>query len=123
MAYRMLAVGSQSELLATRNVVLRESGFSIHSRKPSQALTLFREEDFDVVLLCHTIPVKDAERLIRLLKEEQPHTPVVVMSNGHRASGADATIDSLDSPEELLRQMVEVMAAASAPRRDRRRTT
>lgn len=112
MADRLLSVGPESDLLLTRNAVLREAGFSIYSRRdPDEALTLLREENFAAVLLCHLFPTKTKQWLIRRVKEEKPHTPVVVMSNGHRTSGGDAELPSGISEEAMVRAITETITA------------
>ena len=111
MAYRVLSVGPVSQILVTRNEVLRKAGFLVEtSIDLNQALRLFLEEDFDGALLCHTIPNRDKERLVRLLKQEKPMTPVAVMIDGVDAPYADLEINSLDGPERLLSQLAELIA-------------
>ncbi len=110
MAYRLLSVGSESDLLLTRNAVLREAGFSVQSRTdPAEALTLLCEEDFAAVLLCHLVPPKTKQQLIRQMKEHKPQTPVAVMSNGKRGS-LRTGLHSVNGPEELVRTIREMIA-------------
>ncbi len=49
----------------------------IPERSLKKAVARFREGDFDLVLLCHSIPAQDRERLTRLLREHTSRTPIV----------------------------------------------
>lgn len=113
MPYRLLSVGPVSELLTTRNAVLRQAGFLVEtSFDLNEALALFLAEDFDVAVVCHSVPARDKERFVRLLKEHKPLTPVAVMSDGHHAGCGDEEIHNLDGPEELLQRISELIASA-----------
>jgi DNA-binding NtrC family response regulator len=113
MTYRLLSVGPKSELLTTRNAVLRKAGFVVHESSDwDEAVSSFRDQDFDAAVVCHSIPTKDRKRLVTRLKDEKPETPVVLMSLGTETPVADVSIHSLDGPEEMLRQLQHVVANA-----------
>lgn len=72
----VLAVGRDSVLLETRSQVLQAAGYTvIPERSLKKAVARFREGDFDLVLLCHSIPAQDRERLTLLLREHTSRTP------------------------------------------------
>lgn len=119
MIYHLLSVGPVESLLNTRNAVLRRAGFQVETSVDlNEAYEMFRDRDFDAALLCHSIPLRDRERFVRLLKEQKPLTPVAVLTNGHGSSAADLEIHNLDGPEELLRQMEELIVASGPRKRE-----
>jgi CheY-like chemotaxis protein len=106
----VLAVGRDPVLLETRSQVLQAAGYTvIPERSLRKAVAIFREGDFDLVLLCHSIPAQDRERLTRLLREHTSRTPIVAVSCSLCAldSFADATIGN--DPRELLVGLSELL--------------
>jgi DNA-binding response OmpR family regulator len=98
-----LAVGRDPVLLETRNQVLRNAGYSVVSAlSTEQALQSFASGDFDIVILCHSIPLRDRERLTYAIRRHSPNTPVVVVTArfSEMDSFADAMIEN--EPEILL---------------------
>jgi CheY-like chemotaxis protein len=106
----VLAVGRDSVLLETRSQVLQAAGYTvIPERSLKKAVARFRDGDFDLVLLCHSIPAQDRERLTRLLREHTSRTPIVSVSCSVSAldSFADATIGN--DPKELILGLRELL--------------
>ena len=111
----VLAVGRDPVLLETRSQVLQAAGYTvIPERSLKKAVARFREEDFDLVLLCHSIPAQDRERLTRLLREHTSRTPIVSVSCSVSAldSFADATLGN--EPEELILGLRELLVKKTA---------
>lgn len=106
----VLAVGHDPVLLETRSQVLQAAGYTVVPELSlKKAVAKFRGGDFDLVLLCHSIPTQDRERLTRLLREHTSRTPIVSVScsvNG-LDSFADATIGT--DPRELLVGLRELL--------------
>ena len=99
----ILAVGLDSWKLTAQSSVLRSAGYivvSAHSIR--DAIDHFKAGDFDLVLLDHSIPVEDKERLTFLIRASGSQTPVVsaAHSSGDSHSFADATLknDSVAMP-------------------------
>ncbi|HEY4679463.1 MAG TPA: hypothetical protein VIJ01_20040 [Candidatus Angelobacter sp.] len=106
----VLAVGRDPVLLETRSQVLQAAGYTvIPELSLKKAVARFPEEDFDLVLLCHSIPVDDRERLVRLIREHTSRTPIVSIATtlGQRDLFANATIES--DPDELLNGLHNVL--------------
>jgi DNA-binding response OmpR family regulator len=118
----VLAVGRDPVLLETRSQVLQAAGYTvIPERSLKKAVARFREEDFDLVLLCHTIPAQDRERLTQLLREHTSRTPIVSISCS--VSGLDSFADATlgNEPEELLLGLRELLVKKTATVPDVRR--
>ena len=91
--------------------MLQAAGYTvIPELSLKKAVAKFREGDFDLVLLCHSIPAQDRERLTRLLREHTSRTPIVSVSCSLSGldSFADATIGT--DPKELLVGLRELLA-------------
>ena len=82
-----------------------------------QAIEAAREQSFDVILMDVEMPVMDGVRATKILKQEQPSTPVVLVT----ASIDDVTLDQCRScgaddimPKpfniEMLSEMLKQMA-------------
>jgi CheY-like chemotaxis protein len=107
----VLAVGSDFSLLKTRNQVLQSVGYTvIAALSITEAVERFRDGDFDLVILCHSVPTEERGRFTRLIRAFGSRTPVVSISK--RASQcddfADATLE--DCPNRFLRGIEEVLA-------------
>jgi DNA-binding response OmpR family regulator len=103
-------VGRDRVLLETRGQVLRAAGYIVVSSSyPEQAVSQFRMSDFDIVLLCHSIPPNDRESLSRQIREHTARTSVVSVAAylGQLDTFSDATIPS--DPEELIKGMNELI--------------
>jgi CheY-like chemotaxis protein len=62
----ILMVGRDRLLMKMRSQVLRGAGYTVEpSCSPLQAIDKFVTGDFDLVLLCHSIPAGDRERVAR----------------------------------------------------------
>jgi len=108
-----LAVGRDPVLLETRGQILRNSGYTVVSAfSVEQALQSFASGDFDIVILCHSIPVRDRERLTYAIHRHSPNTPVVVVTA--RVSAIDRFVDAMieNEPEILLQEIPRILHKA-----------
>ena len=118
----VLAVGRDPVLLETRSQVLQAAGYTvIPERSLKKAVVMFGDGDFDLVLLCHSIPAQDRERLTQLLREHTSRTPIVSVSCNLSAldSFADATLGN--DPKELILGLRELLVEKRPPLPDSRR--
>lgn len=107
----VLAIGHDPLLLETRSQVLQAAGYTvIPELSLKKALAKFREGDFDLVLLCHSIPAQDRQRLVRLIREHTSRTPIVSVATtlGQHDLFADGTLQS--DPNELLKGLHDISA-------------
>ncbi|MBI2679135.1 MAG: hypothetical protein HYX28_10170 [Candidatus Koribacter versatilis] len=83
MAVLILSVGRDATLLAIRNLILSGAGYTaVGASTPEEFVEKFYAGDFDVVVLCHTLPEDQRRRITQLVHAHSPSTPVVVMANG-----------------------------------------
>lgn len=104
-------------ILSTRSSILRSAG---HLVVPASSITkfieLFQDSDFDLVLLCHSLPADDRDRLTRAIRASGSHIPIFTvapLSNETQRGLADGVISS--APQDLV-QGVEQATRNSATR-------
>ena len=106
----VLMVGHDRVLATTRSQVLRSAGYIVVTAfTPRQAIDEFVRGDFDLVLLCHSIPGDARERLVSLLRQHTSRTPIVSVASfdGHFDGFADATVEN--DPNLLINSLREVL--------------
>jgi CheY-like chemotaxis protein len=97
-------------LVETRSEVLRTAGYIVvPAYTPLQAIDEFVSEHFDVVLLCHSLPVDGREHLASVLRQHNSRTPIVCVAcaDGQFDGFADATIEN--DPKSLLHSLRYVL--------------
>jgi len=106
----ILMVGRDRLLMETRSQVLRGAGYTVvASFSPLQAIDKFATGDFDLVLLCHSIPAGDRERVAGVIREHTSRTPVVSVASfdGQYDPFADATIEN--DPNVMIKDLQELL--------------
>jgi CheY-like chemotaxis protein len=114
----ILSIGSDARVLDTRELILRSAGYSVVSTTSiKEAVYLFKDGEFDVVVLCHTLPTKDCERLTGAVRASGSRILIVCVSaatfDEHNAF-ADATLDK--NPAAFLRAIEELLRSHAQPR-------
>lgn len=117
----ILAVGQDPSVLSTRCSILRSAGYLVRSSSSiAEAIGLFEDLDPDLVLLCHSIPVQDRDRLTRVIRLAGSRIPIYTVASAAsdlEAGGADGIISC--RPEVLIRELDAVLR--TAPRISHRR--
>ena len=108
---RIVLIGEDSSLLATRAEVLKRTGASIACSSGSQAKAVLEEDIFDVVVLCHSLPETISNELVGYVHRRWPEVKILMVVTErtmYRAPGVDVT--SPADPGrliELTRQLLE----------------
>jgi CheY-like chemotaxis protein len=115
----VLSVGLDRELLGTRNLVLQSAGYTVVAAYSiKEAVDRLQGGDFDLVLLCQSLPANERDGLSCWIRASGLRIPVASVSSKLRSSDAfsGTTIDS--APDALLRGIREVLISAKnlAPR-------
>ena len=113
-----LTVGRDPLLLETRSQVLRSAGYTVVSELSiEKAFKDFRTGDFDIVILCHSISVRNREALANAIRSHSPNTPVIVVAARLSAIDrfADATIPN--DPVILLQEIPKILHKDAVERR------
>src|SRR5258706_4056666 len=91
----VLSVGFDLSLLRARGLVLESAGYLVESASTVKgAADRFQSSDFDLVLLCHSVPRKDRDRLTSLIRASGSRTPIVSIAGnlGECDAFANATL-------------------------------
>jgi len=110
----VLAVCMDSSILAIHDSVWKSAGFIVTSAGSiREAIERFRAGDFDLVLLGHSIPQENRERLTFLIRASRSRVPVASIgeSFGDWDSFADATFGN--EPDQLLLGMSELVTKSA----------
>src|ERR1700710_705455 len=105
-----LSVGSHPNLVGLRNAALQSEGYIVTSAfSLREAVSLFHDGDFDLILLCHSVPEIDRNRLACLIRASGSRIPLFTVAGQftHHDAFADATLE--DRPDKLLTRIQDVM--------------
>ncbi len=104
----ILSVGSslELELLKTRSLLLKRQGYVVASVNDiDTTLALFSHTGFrfDLLILSHTIPFSERNRVAQLCKKKCPGARILVLVPRSDCDPlADACVDSQEGPQVLL---------------------
>jgi hypothetical protein len=73
----ILLIGEDLRLLATRAAVLRRLDAEVDLGRPEEFTAHMTTRRYDLLVLCHTIPGKDAETIMTLAQQSWPHTRIL----------------------------------------------
>jgi hypothetical protein len=79
------------------------------------AVDRFQSRDFDLVLLCHSVPRKDRGRLTGLIRASGSHTPIVSIAGNLSECDTFATATLEDGPSNFLAGIKDVLERWDAP--------
>lgn len=75
-------------------------------RSIDETIEWLSETDFDLVLLCHSIPVQDRDRLIKAVRSTYPQIPIYLVASASNVSEAGLVDGILSSrPRDLLKAL------------------
>jgi response regulator RpfG family c-di-GMP phosphodiesterase len=114
---RILSVSRDAVLLASRNAVLRQAGYTVFATmKNEEAIALAQDESIDAVVLGDSILSAERDELARAIHEVSARIPIVLLKCPGERPPAEATacMDSLDGPEVLLGKLREVLGTSDA---------
>lgn len=112
----VLSVGLDPELLGTRNLVLQSAGYTVVAAfSAHEAVDRLRAGDFDLVLLCQSIPTSEKDRLALWIRASGSRIPIISISGilCQRDAFANATV--VNDPNVLLMAIREVLINAATP--------
>ena len=103
---RILLVGEDSSLLATRAEVLKRTGANITCVSTHQAKPLLESESFDIIVLCHSLPETVSSELVEVVNRGWPEMKILLVVSPvgleHQIPGTDLT--SSGEPSRLIEQ-------------------
>jgi CheY-like chemotaxis protein len=109
----VLAVGFDPSSMTPRILVLQSAGYVvIKAWSLEEAVDHFQSGDFDLVLMCHSVPTADRERLARLIRASGSTIPIVSIagSPGECDVLANATLE--DGPNKFVAGIKDALVKA-----------
>lgn len=109
----VLSVGLDPQLLETRNMVLQSAGYTLVSAHSIQeAVERFPQGDFDLVLLCQSVPAQQKNRLVNWIRASGSRVPVVCVSRNLDPGNAVIGVAVSTEPGSLLQGIREALINA-----------
>ena len=108
---RVLTTGSDAALVYSRACVIERS-YSVDIAEPSQVLERLRQQAFDLLLVCHSVPHEPAATLIASVRGERPSVLIVRLlsrSSPDETSIADRTVIVDFKPEDWIATIHELL--------------
>jgi|HubBroStandDraft_6_1064221.scaffolds.fasta_scaffold690246_2 CheY-like chemotaxis protein len=109
----VLSVGLDPDLLKTRNLVLHSAGYTVvsaHSVK--EAADRFQAGDFDLVLLCQSLPSRERDGLTWWMRASSPGIPVATVAGNLCSDDVVAGLTVGSEPGALLWGLREMLISA-----------
>ncbi|MEG9436153.1 hypothetical protein JAO29_08245 [Edaphobacter sp. HDX4] len=109
---KILLAGQDMHLLATRAAVLQRLGCQVQWGSSARIESVLREEQVDIVVLCHTLSLKERTELNSLAHAGWSTTRVLQLvsifwEEGHEI--LDGTRVSICEPHQLIREVQELL--------------
>jgi DNA-binding NarL/FixJ family response regulator len=79
------------------------------------------EGDFDVVILCNSLPNDERRRLAHIIKSYSPSTPIIVLADSDGGKYDYGTVTSNASPDWIVSAIRTVIQSSPAPEKQRAR--
>jgi DNA-binding NtrC family response regulator len=100
---RILSVGHDQHLLSLRSMVLETAGFEvIEAYSVSDALRLAQSDAVDLVLLCHTVPRSEQQRVLSAIRQRRRLMPVLSVIAHDFVMPAEGCASAPAAPQQLL---------------------
>jgi DNA-binding response OmpR family regulator len=110
----VLSAGLDAELFSTRNFILQAAGYYVvPAYSVNEAMKYFEGGDFDLILLCQSIPTKDRDWLTSSIRASGSRIPVVSVAGKLIEDDHFAGITVGSYPEELLTGIGDVLVNAA----------
>ena len=109
---RVLVVSRDEMLLRTREMILGAFFKVRGAGRFSEATTLMKSEDFDLIVLCHSLTEDECERLAMLSLEKDPRPLILAMGASSHAEfkpWADKQLGVDAGPYGLLKKCAEML--------------
>ncbi len=112
MAKRILSVSNNPRLLLARNDMLALAGYAVSSpRSPQEAIQLYRQNAYDVIVIGHSVPPPERAAIIRAIQGIGPRVPIIFAAPAGEPPEllADETAD-IGNPDALIQALNRVLA-------------
>ncbi len=109
---RILSISYNEPLLQTRELLLKKAGYDVTSALGfAEALEICTaHQDFDLVLMGHSMPQKDKTALLHALRPKCTAPLLSIRRHGDDPlPGAEYSVDSHDGPAVLIEAVIQAL--------------
>jgi DNA-binding response OmpR family regulator len=108
---KILSISYDESLLMTRQMILEQAGFQVTSALGfAESLERSQKGPFDLVVLGHSLPIKDKSAIVAALKGKNKPKILSIRRHGYAPiPEADASVDALEGPHALLEAVRKVL--------------
>ena len=109
---RILSISYDESLLATRQMILEQAGFEVISALGyAESMERSNKGPFDLVVLGHSLPLKDKSAIVAALKKAKSKPKVLsIRRHGYAPiPEADASVEAVEGPLALLEAVRQVL--------------
>jgi CheY-like chemotaxis protein len=101
---RILIIDDQLQVRTAISVALRAKGFEVVAAENGRAgLRAFKASTFDLAIVDIFMPEMDGVKLIKALRERNPHLPVIAVSGVHLRDSDQTALDLFPLAPDLSR--------------------
>ena len=107
---RVLSVSTEPDLAAARALTLRDAGHQVTTAAGrTEAEQAIADGEFDILVLCHTVPAEAALAIAEAFRKVNPAAKVVAVASGwFIVVRADRVVQMSDGPHALLAAIAEL---------------
>src|SRR5580765_1701516 len=100
---RILSLGYDHRLMPLRSMMLQQAGYEVAEIYSwGEALRRSKSEIFNLILICHTVPLDQREELVASIYSVRQHFPVLCLADEPAYFKADdCAVDSSTTPKFL----------------------
>ena len=109
---RVLIVGRDETLLRTREMILGAFFQVEGAGRFVEARALLNRQNFDLIVLCHSLTISECEQLVQLAHEQNPRPQILAMSSSSHATvkpWADKQLGVDAGPYGLVKKCAEMV--------------
>ncbi|HZR27337.1 MAG TPA: hypothetical protein VFA71_01050 [Terriglobales bacterium] len=111
----VLYAGCDERIVRNRVQLLAAAGYLVHTINSPDVIDCMFNGDFDLVLLCNSIPNAERSRLARIIRNYCPSTPVLVIADFEMQEFAFGTRTVNCDSEQVIRAVRETLGSADKP--------
>lgn len=104
LSIRILSVGYDSGLMASRSMLLRHAGYEVKdATSPREALQFAQSDQLDIILICHTVREAERKELITIVRTQRRLVPILCLRDSDYSTGSvDGCKLVSNAPAELV---------------------
>jgi CheY-like chemotaxis protein len=124
-AFRILLIDDNRNGLVVRKSILEEHGFTVTASSSAEdGISAFQSSEFDLVITDYRMPELSGAEVLRIVRDEKPAIPVIIISGmvdalglNEKNTGADCVIPKSATEASHLVRAVNRLLRSNTPRK------